>query len=28
LGVYIVKFGMRGLLTKLMSGKLGGVKLK
>ena len=28
LGVYIVKFGMRGLLTKLMSGKLAGVKLK
>ena len=28
LGVYIVKFGMRGLLTKLMSGKLGMVKLK
>ena len=28
LGVYIVKFGMRGLLTKLMSGKLSGVKLK
>jgi len=28
LGVYIVKFGMRGLLTKLMSGKLGGIKLK
>jgi len=28
IGVYIVKFGMRGLLTKLMSGKLGGIKLK
>tara|TARA_R100001369_G_scaffold91347_2_gene132397 strand:+ start:75 stop:515 length:441 start_codon:yes stop_codon:yes gene_type:complete len=28
LGVYIVKFGMRGLLTKLMSGKLSGIKLK
>jgi len=28
IGVYVVKFGMRGLLTKLMSGKLGGVKLK
>ena len=28
LGVYVVKFGMRGLLTKLMSGKLGGIKLK
>tara|TARA_R110002124_G_C8574784_1_gene481736 strand:+ start:61 stop:501 length:441 start_codon:yes stop_codon:yes gene_type:complete len=27
-GVYVVKFGMRGLLTKLMSGKLAGVKLK
>ena len=25
LGVYVVKFGMRGLLTKLMSGKLAGV---
>jgi hypothetical protein len=25
LGVYIVKFGMRGLLTKLVSGKLGGI---
>lgn len=28
LGVYVVKFGMRGLLTKLMSGKLSGIKLK
>lgn len=28
LGVYIVKFGMRGLLTKLVSGKLGNIKLK
>jgi len=28
IGVYIVKFGMRGLLTKLMSGKLSAVKLK
>ena len=28
IGVYVVKFGMRGLLTKLMSGKLAGVKLK
>ena len=23
IGVYVVKFGMRGLLTKLMSGQLG-----
>ncbi|MDE0931027.1 MAG: hypothetical protein OSA77_10085 [Halioglobus sp.] len=28
LGVYIVKFGMRGLLTKLMSGKLGSLSSK
>tara|TARA_R110000782_G_scaffold114270_2_gene204363 strand:+ start:831 stop:1271 length:441 start_codon:yes stop_codon:yes gene_type:complete len=28
IGVYVVKFGLRGLLTKLMSGKLGGIKLK
>ena len=28
IGVYVVKFGMRGLLTKLMSGKLSGIKLK
>tara|TARA_B110000914_G_scaffold224559_1_gene242615 strand:- start:181 stop:621 length:441 start_codon:yes stop_codon:yes gene_type:complete len=28
IGVYVVKFGMRGLLTKLVSGKLGGIKLK
>jgi len=28
IGVYVVKFGMRGLLTKLVSGKLGSVKLK
>tara|TARA_R110001599_G_scaffold86773_1_gene232451 strand:+ start:1634 stop:2074 length:441 start_codon:yes stop_codon:yes gene_type:complete len=28
IGVYVVKFGMRGLLTKLMSGKLNAVKLK
>ena len=28
LGVYVVKFGMRGLLTKLMSGKLGGLNAK
>tara|TARA_R100001377_G_scaffold72661_3_gene48527 strand:- start:22 stop:462 length:441 start_codon:yes stop_codon:yes gene_type:complete len=28
LGVYVVKFGMRGLLTKLISGRLGGIKLK
>jgi hypothetical protein len=27
-GVYVVKFGLRGLLTKIMSGKLGGIKLK
>jgi|TARA_B110000091_G_scaffold209022_1_gene249539 hypothetical protein len=25
LGVYVVKFGMRGLLTKLMTGKLAGI---
>jgi len=28
IGVYVVKFGMRGLLTKLVSGKLSGIKLK
>jgi len=28
IGVYVVKFGMRGLLTKLVSGKLSAVKLK
>jgi len=28
IGVYVVKFGMRGLLTKLVSGKLGSIKLK
>ena len=28
IGVYVVKFGMRGLLTKLISGKLSSVKLK
>ena len=28
IGVYVVKFGMRGLLTKLVSGKMAGVKLK
>jgi hypothetical protein len=28
IGVYVVKFGMRGLLTKLISGKLSAVKLK
>jgi len=28
IGVYVVKFGMRGLLTKLVSGKLNGIKLK
>ena len=28
IGVYVVKFGMRGLLTKLFSGKLSGIKLK
>jgi len=28
IGVYIVKFGMRGLLTKLMSGKLGSLRPK
>ena len=27
-GVYVVKFGLRGLLTKIMSGKLGSIKLK
>jgi len=26
IGVYVVKFGMRGLLTKLVSGKLGSLK--
>lgn len=28
IGVYVVKFGMRGMLTKLMSGKFSGIKLK
>jgi hypothetical protein len=28
IGVYVVKFGLRGLLTKIMSGKLGSLKLK
>jgi len=28
IGVYVVKFGLRGLLTKVMSGKFAGVKLK
>ena len=28
IGVYVVKFGMRGMLTKLMSGKMSGIKLK
>lgn len=28
IGVYVVKFGLRGLLTKLVSGKLGNIKLK
>lgn len=28
IGVYIVKFGMRGLLAKLMSGKLGSLRPK
>ena len=28
IGIYVVKFGLRGLLTKLVSGKLGGIKLK
>jgi hypothetical protein len=28
LGVYIVKFGMRGLLTKLVSGRFGSIKLR
>ena len=28
IGVYVVKFGMRGLLTRLVSGKLGSLKLK
>ena len=28
IGVYVVKFGMRGLLTKLVSGKFSGMKLK
>tara|TARA_R110002126_G_scaffold103710_1_gene236821 strand:- start:1818 stop:2258 length:441 start_codon:yes stop_codon:yes gene_type:complete len=28
IGVYVVKFGMRGLLTKLVTGKLGNMKLK
>ena len=28
IGVYVVKFGMRGLLTKLVSGKLGSLRTK
>ena len=28
IGIYVVKFGLRGLLTKLVSGQLGGIKLK
>jgi hypothetical protein len=28
IGVYVVKFGMRGLLTKLVSGKLGSLRPK
>jgi len=28
IGVYVVKFGLRGLLTKLVSGKLGSIKLR
>ena len=28
LGVYVVKFGMRGLLTKLVSGRFGSIKLR
>jgi len=28
IGVYVVKFGLRGLLTKLISGKLSSIKLK
>ena len=28
IGVYVVKFGMRGLLTKLVSGRLSAMKLK
>jgi hypothetical protein len=28
IGIYVVKFGLRGLLTKLVSGKLGGIKFK
>jgi hypothetical protein len=28
IGVYVVKFGMRGLLTKLVSGKFSSMKLK
>jgi len=27
IGIYVVKFGLRGLLTKLVSGKLGSIKL-
>jgi len=28
IGIYVVKFGLRGLLTKLVSGKLGKISLK
>lgn len=28
IGVYIVKFGLRGILTKILSGKFGNIKLK
>ena len=28
IGVYVVKFGLRGLLTKLVSGRLGSIKLR
>ena len=28
LGVYVIKFGMRGLLTKLVSGRFGSIKLR
>ena len=28
IGVYVVKFGLRGLLTKILSGKLNGIKVK
>jgi hypothetical protein len=28
IGVYVVKFGLRGLLSKILSGRLSGIKLK